>query len=165
MIKNLIIPLSLMFTVSTASAELRPYVNGDIGYADNDFDSGVSFTVGGGLQFKEHIEIELAYNDYGEDGVTDVTAYSAGINLGGKVSDTLRLYGILGAERLEVEGGFSVSTSFGSQRISFDDSSTEGFYGAGAAFELEENLAIRFRVLSHNSGDIVTANIGLAYYF
>lgn len=165
MIKKSLATLSLMCACTAVSADITPYLNGDIGYADTDFDSGFTFTVGGGLQFNEHFEIELAYNDYGESGVVDITSYSGGINLGGHVTDTMRLYGILGVERLEADGSFSVSSGFGNQSISFDDSSTEAYYGVGAAFEVNENLAFRMRVLGHDSADLITATIGLAYYF
>lgn len=161
MYKKTLTAMSLVFICSSAAADSGVYLLGDIGGAKNDDDNGFTFSVGGGYQFNEHVELEAAYNDYGERGVIDVTSFSAALNLGAPISETTRIYGVLGAERLEADGSFD--TGFGS--VSFDDSSTEFMYGIGATFQVDENLAVRMRLVGHDSSDIITATIGLGYYF
>ncbi len=163
MFKKIAATLPLLALSSLASAELRPYINADIGYADTDYDSGVYFDFGGGIQFNDNIEFEIAYNDYGDIAPfgIEVTSLSYGINLGGYVSDTTRVFAILGAERLEIDD----TASLGPFRVEIDESSTEAFFGIGAAFKQSDNVDVRTKLISHDSGDIITVNLGIAFYF
>jgi Outer membrane protein beta-barrel domain len=161
MIKKTLAAVSIACVCSTANADMTAYLAGDIGIVKTDHDNDLTFSVGGGFMFNEHVEIELAYNDLGESGSIDITSYSAGINLGAPVSETTRVYGILGAERLEADGSFN--TGYGS--LSFDDSSTEFFFGVGATFRIDEHVAVRTRLVGHDSSDIITATVGIGYYF
>jgi hypothetical protein len=163
MIKKCALLLPILFATPLAMAEINPYINADIGYADTDFDNGFYFDVGGGIKFNDNIEFEVAYNDYGEIGPygVEITSYSYGINLGGKVSDSTRLFAILGAERLEADD----SVRFGPININVDESSTEAYFGIGAAFSQSENVDIRTKLISHDSADLITLSVGFALYF
>ncbi|MBB6523444.1 outer membrane beta-barrel protein [Pseudoteredinibacter isoporae] len=163
MFKRLVLLVASSVFCSVVSADVRPFFNADIGYADTDFDNGIYFDVGGGVQFNDHIEMEVGYNHYGDVGPygIDVTSFSYGLNLGGKISENTRLFAVLGAERLELDDTVTVGTV----RVNVDDSSTEAFYGIGAAFAKGENTDIRLKLLSHSSGDLITFSAGFAYYF
>ncbi len=157
----LIIALSL---VSTSSfAEVKPYFNVDLGLTDTDYDNGMYFEFGGGVQFNQNAELELSYNNFGDVGPFDtkVTSTAFNLNLGGPLSDTTRVYAILGSERLKADG----NVSFGTFSVDIDASSTEGFYGIGVAVEQKENVSIRTKLVNHDSGDILTLSVGLAVYF
>jgi hypothetical protein len=161
--KYIPIVVALAFS-SFSNAELRPYINADFGFANTDFDSGAYYGIGGGLQFNENIEIEVAYNNYGDSGPfgLEVSSISYGVNLGGRVSDSMRLFAILGSETLEVDGTASV----GPFRIDVDESGTEPFFGVGASFRQEtENFELRTKLVSHDSADILTFNLGVVIYF
>ena len=153
-----------LLTASNAFAEPKFYILGDLGFADaDDGDTSTYFDIGGGVKFNNNVELELAYNDFGDlglDGI-DFTSYSLGLNLGGKVSESVRLFAILGVEDLEADGTFN--SNFGD--ISISESSTEAFIGIGAAFDVAKDVAIRPRIISHDSGDLLTFSIGIAKYF
>ncbi|TQV82640.1 porin family protein [Exilibacterium tricleocarpae] len=163
MLNRIILSISLLLTSAFVSAEIRPFINGGIGFGDTDFDNGLYFNVGGGVQFNEHIEIEVGYNDYGGIGPfeIDIDSLSYGVNLGGNLSENVRLFAVLGAERLEADD----TVSLGSFTIDIDESSTEAFFGIGVAFMQGENFDIRTKLVSHDSGDLITVNVGIAIYF
>lgn len=162
MLKKLLFILSI-FISPIVSAEIRPYMKADVGYADTDFDSGIYFDIGGGVQFNDNIEFELSYNDYNDIGPygIEITSISYGLNFGGKVSENTRLFAIFGAERLDADDKVRV----GAFEIEVDKSSTEAFFGVGAAFQQGDNFDLRTKLVSHDSGDLITINVGFALYF
>lgn len=159
-LNTLLIPLVF---ASFAQAEVRPFINADLGIADTDYDNGGFYDVGAGLQFNDNVEFEISYNDYGDIGPfgIEITSIAYGLNLGGKVSENTRIFAILGAERLEADD----TANFGSFSVKVDESSTEAFFGVGAAFSSNEHLAIRTKLVSHDSADIITFSVGMAIYF
>ena len=163
MIKGMLIAISLLLASTVAVAEVRPFINADVGYADTDYYNGAYYDIGAGVQFNEYIEFEVDYNNYGDVGPyeIEITSFSYGLNLGANVSENTRLFVVVGAERLEADE----TVSLGMFSVSVDESSTEAFFGIGAAFKQNENVEIRTKLISHDSGDLVTLNIGAAFYF
>lgn len=161
--KNLL-AVTLVLGSSFAAAEVRPYLNVDLGFADSDYGSSLSYDAGAGIQFNEHIEFEVAYNNYGSVAPYDLdaTSTSFGLNIGGKVSEKTRVYAIVGSEKLEVDG--RVRSYYG-YSFQVNESSDETYYGIGTAFEQAENIAVRTKLVSHSSGDIISLNVGIAFYF
>ncbi|CAN0492691.1 unnamed protein product, partial [Discosporangium mesarthrocarpum] len=68
MLKKTLTALTLTCACTAATAELRPYANGDFGYSDADSQTSVTYTLGAGLQANDHVEFEVAYNDFGDTG-------------------------------------------------------------------------------------------------
>ncbi len=163
MFKKSLLVSSLLLVSDLSQADVRPYGNVDLGMVDTDADNSLYFDLGAGVQLNKNIEVEIAYNDFGDGGLNgvDFSSYSLGVNLGGYISEKNRLYVILGAERLEADGRFSA----GPYSISFDESSTEGYFGIGAAFEQTDNFDIRTKLVSHDSTDIISVSVGLSFYF
>lgn len=153
----------LLFSNISAFAEVRPYVNANIGIADSDVDNSVHLEIGGGVQFSHIVEFEVAYNDYGDVGPFKIAveSLSYGLNLGGSVSENVRLYGIIGAENIRAED----TVDFDFIQIDIDESGTEGYVGIGLAFSKDEYVDIRTKLTSHDGGDIVSLSIGISAYF
>jgi len=161
--KKSLLSAVILSTCSVSFAETRGFMSFDLGFGDSDFDNDIVFDIGGGIQFNEHVEFELAYNRYGDIapfGIS-VTSISYGLNLGGKVSENTRLYGIIGAERLEADD----TVDLGIFSISVDESSTEAYFGVGANFTQSENVDLRTRFISHDSGEFWSLTGGFVIYF
>lgn len=155
----------LLIGSALASAEVRPYLNVDVGIGDTDFENDSLIRYGGGIQFNEHVELEINQNDYGDVGPfgLEVTSLSYGLNLGGPISERARMFAIVGSERLEVDDTATVGGGMFS--ITVDESSSEAFFGLGLAAMPTDSLNLRFRVVGHDSGDLVTFSFGLGLYF
>lgn len=147
----------------TAIAEINGFVSPAIGLADTDWGTDAYLSISGGVRFNEHVELEIGYNNYGDSGPfeVEITSFSYGLNIGGPVSDTVHLFVTAGAERLEADD--SASFSFGT--VDVDEESTEAYFGVGASFQQSENVAIRTKLVSHDSGDLRTFNVGAVFTF
>ncbi len=153
-----------LLAASTAYAEPKVYVMGDLGFSDTDDSTNSTFyALGGGVQFNKNIELEVAYNDFGDfdSGDIDFTSYSLGLNLGGEVATGTSLYFVIGVEEVQAEG----TVDLGFAEFDVDDNSTEGFLGIAAAFDVGNGFVIRPKIIGHDSGDVRTFSVGIAKYF
>lgn len=155
-----LLALSACFT-AVASADPRFYAHGDVNYNDLELGNTAGFTVGGGLELTSNFDIEVGYNDMGSvddnSGAFkqsyDVTSTYISANIGGHITEDIKLFGILGHERFDIDDRFG----------NFNES--DEFFGVGASYSFSKNFAVRIRYVSHVSGDINSANAGVAYYF
>ena len=163
MLKKLLTLTAAGFLSFSAIAEVKGFFSPAIGFADTDWESDVYISITGGIRFTEHIELEVGYNNYGDSGPfeIEVTSLSYGLNLGGPVSETVNLFVTAGAERLKADD----SVSFGFGTVEIDEESTEAYFGVGASFQQSENVAIRTKLVSHDSGDLTTLNVGFVFFF
>ena len=148
---------------SMALAEIRPFLDGELGYVDTDFDSSPYVSGGGGIQFNDHVEFELGFNNYGEVGPfkLGVTSISYHLNIGAPISENARLFAIVGAERLDVDDNAAV----GPFSIKVNESGTEALFGVGVGFNQDDQTEIRATLVSHDSSDLLTVGVGVAIYF
>lgn len=155
--------LSVLLCVSApiVSADVKPYVVGDLGFADTPQDSSFVLNLGTGIHFNDYVDLEIAYNDYGGGDDVSYSSYSLGMNVGGPVSDSARMFLTFGAERLKTDGTFR----FRGFSSDFESTSTEGFVGLGAAFEMTESSEIRTRIISRGRGDLRTLTFGFVKFF
>lgn len=162
-LKRSILTASILGACNAAFADPRGFINFDLGFGDSDFDTDIVLDIGGGIQFNDHVELEIAYNRYGDIGPFDIgiTSFSYGLNLGGKISENTRLYGIIGAERLDADD----TVDFGFFSVDVDVSSTEAYFGIGASFAQSENVDLRTRLIAHDSTDFWTLTGGIVVYF
>jgi len=161
--KKSLLSAVILSACNVSFADTRGFMSLDLGTANSDFDNDIVFDIGGGIQFNEHVEFELAYNRYGDIapfGIS-ITSISYGLNLGGKVSENTRLYGIIGAEKLKAND----SVDYGFFTVSVDESATEAYFGVGANFTQSENVDLRTRFISHDSGEFWSLTGGFVIYF
>lgn len=155
-----LLALSACFT-ATASADPRFYAHGDVSYNDLELENTAGFTAGGGLELTENFEIEVGYSEMGsvDDNSGpikesyDITSAYISANVGGHITEDIKLFGILGHERFDIDDRFG----------NFNES--DEFIGAGVSYSFNKNLSLRVRYISHASGDIKSVNAGVAYYF
>ena len=163
MLNKFLASLTLLTVTTMSSAEVSPFVHMDFGFADTEYETDLYIGLGGGVQFNDFIELEAAYNNYGNVAPFDINveSYSVGLNIGGYVSNTVRLFGIIGSERLKVDE----TVRIGSVKIRVKESRTEAFYGVGVAIKLSENVHFRTKLIGHDSADLTTFSTGFAYLF
>ncbi|MEL7022224.1 MAG: outer membrane beta-barrel protein [Pseudomonadota bacterium] len=156
--------LCLLLTVGAVSADDTGfYLYGDIGIADTDFATGPMVGLGGGFQITEFVGVELGYNNFGETGPfdIDISSVSFAATFGTTLSNGTFIHGIVGFEELEADG--RVNVGFGS--INIDGSSNEPLFGIGARFGGDGSTSFRTRLISHDSGDLLTLTAGVEYRF
>lgn len=159
MFNRSIIFITFFFFSAFASAELRPYVHAGVGASHSKINTDVHYDVGLGLAFNENIELEAAYNDFGDVASFrgEITSYSVGLNIGGPIAENLRVFGVLGAEKLEAKGrryGYVI-----------DASDEKAFFGLGAAYQNHENFEFRTKLIGHDGTDLITFDVGVVFYF
>ncbi|MFL0798635.1 MAG: outer membrane beta-barrel protein [Cellvibrionaceae bacterium] len=161
--KKAILIAGLSLVSCFASAEGKPFLNLEAGIADTDYDNGFIIAAGLGYQFNDNFEFEVNYNNFGDVGPfgLEITSFSYALNIGGQISEKTRLFGILGSERLEADD----SVSIGPYTIDVNESSTEAFFGLGTAYENKDNVEVRTKLISHDSGEILTFSVGVAVGF
>lgn len=162
-IKRSMLTIAVLAASTGSLAETRGFINFDLGFGNSDAGTDIVLDLGGGIQFNDHVELELAYNRYGDIGPFDIgiTSFSYGLNLGGKISENTRLYGIIGAERLDADD----TVDFGFFSFDVDVSSTEAYFGIGASFAQSKNVDLRTRLIAHDSTDFWTLTGGVVIYF
>lgn len=155
--------LAAMLTGGLAHAELRTYGTGTIGIADNNSSSEFQFNLAGGVHVNDFVEVEIGYSDFGEAGNTniDITSYGIGLNVGNRLNNNIRAYGIIGMERLEADGNFAVSDF----SIDVSNSTTKPYIGIGAAYEYSPDIDFRTNLISHDSADVISIGVGMSIYF
>lgn len=139
------------------------FVAGDFGYADYPSDDAVTFAFTAGYQFNDMVEVEAGYRDFGNakegSATLDSSSKFINVNLGAMVSDDLKLYAILGYERIDSDVSFSGSS------YEFDIDDSKGFIGAGMDYEVTPAVDFRLRVTSHYENDIKVVSGGIKYRF
>lgn len=154
--------LCAAMAVPAVADESGFFIVGDIGYVDFRVDNDTTFAFGLGYQFNDNVELEGGHRDFGSvsyfGGKTSHDSKFINVNLGGMLTDSVKLYGILGYERVESE----VDSSFVGN---YTESSGSAFLGLGLDYELTEGLSTRLRIIAHDGSDVKTATVGLKYRF
>ncbi len=163
MIRIHALALAALLTGGLAHAELRTYGTGTIGIADNNSATEFQFNLAGGVHLNDLVEMEIGYSNFGETDRTniDISSYGIGLNIGNRISDNIRAYGIIGMERLEADGDFTVSDF----AIDVGQSTTKPYIGVGAAYEYSPDIDFRTNLISHDSADVISIGIGMSIYF
>ena len=70
---------------------------------DGDFGDDAYYDLGWGIRFNRFVELEVAYNNFGDvaDNGVELTSFSYGANVGFAISEGSRLYLATGSERLD----------------------------------------------------------------
>lgn len=148
--------------VPTVADESGFFIVGDVGYVDFRVGSDTTFAFGLGYQFNDIVELEGGYRDFGSvsyfDGDVSYDSKFVNVNIGGMLTDSVKLYGILGYERVESDVNSSI---LGNNTLS----SSSAFLGLGLDYELTEGLSTRLRIIAHDGSDVKTATVGLKYRF
>ncbi|WP_317933520.1 outer membrane beta-barrel protein [Halioxenophilus sp. WMMB6] len=147
----------------TASAEVKPYLLGEIGIADTDYDTDYFFDLGGGVQLGSFVDLEVAYNRFGDVGPfgTGVSSFSYGANIGSRASEDARFFFVVGGEQLKVDGSARVNGF----QFKINETSTELYGGIGFSFNYGAGLHFRTRILVHDSADLLTFSAGFIQTF
>ncbi|MCV6613536.1 MAG: porin family protein [Cellvibrionaceae bacterium] len=174
--KQLGLSILLASLATPAMADSGFFVSGDMGLfyvsSEKEYDAvtdtvekwdsirEVTFAGGIGYQINDYFEVELGYRDFGTD--DDATSTYSNLNIGAPIAENLRLYGILGYQRIRAKDDILVDDEFQSAMLDDD----EWFWGLGMAFKANENWDVRFKLLSHDAGNNpLSLSWGASYRF
>ena len=164
----------LPHVVAAQSADPGLYLGGGVGYnriegedftgnGDEFEDDRVSYKGIAGLKLGQHLSLEGQYIDFGtaEDGPSRVEAdgWTAGAVFELPLTQNFVAYAKGGALFWDAEGRFA--------NVRADDDGTDPFYGVGARFALNRNLALRieYERFELNDTDIDMASANLLFHF
>ena len=163
-------------------------VTGLIGTASLDEDEDdTGYKLFAGYRASNNFGVELHYADLGEISLSgnngdtftrgNGAAYQFTAN-GVKIVQETKSYGVAATYALPLNDNFSLLGKIGFHRwdienslgSSLDDDGTEPFYGIGASYQVNENVAIqaefeRFQIDSDDIDDIDLLSVGLAFHF
>ncbi|MDC1281181.1 porin family protein [Methylophilaceae bacterium] len=152
----------------------------------NEDEDDTGYKLFAGYRASNNFGVELHYADLGEasiSGNNGDTFISAGdtytfIVDGAKIAQETKSYGVAATYALPLNDNFSLLGKIGfhrwdaesSEGSSFDEDGTEPFYGIGASYQVNENVAIqaefeRFQIDSIDIDDIDLLSVGLAFHF
>ena len=152
----------------------------------NEDEDDTGYKLFAGYRASNNFGVELHYADLGEaslSGNNGDTFISAGDTYtftvdGAKIVQETKSYGVAATYALPLNDSFSLLGKIGfhrwdienSEGSSFDEDGTEPFYGIGASYQVNENVAIqaefeRFQIDSIDIDDIDLLSVGLAFHF
>ena len=160
--------VSLVFALaaSQVNADSSVYVavtglNAEFDNAERE--AGFSVAVGKYLGKNKRVSLEAGYTDFGTvgDSNNEYEVTAAQFSAVGYVplTEYAGIYGRAGVERIRVEG----NTTVGNTQISGSVYETNPYYGAGAYYDLTENIDVRVEYQRHEvfEVDVDTINAGI----
>ncbi|EAV46766.1 OmpA/MotB [Methylophilales bacterium HTCC2181] len=150
----------------------------------NEDEDDTGYKLFAGYRASNNFGVELHYADLGEaslSGNIGDTFISNGVTYGFtangvKIVQETKSYGAAATYALPLNDSFSLLGKIGFHRWDiedsqgFDEDGTEPFYGIGASYQVNENVAIqaefeRFQIDSIDVDDIDLLSVGLAFHF
>ena len=191
--------IALMLALTTQVHAEGMYVGLSGGQADYDTavtqltgtaqldDEDTAYKLFAGYRASNNFGVEFHYADLGEVSLSGNTgdtfirgngsAYAFTVN-GGKVAQEAKSYGVAATYALPLNDSFSLLGKIGFHRwdienssgSSFDEDGTEPFYGIGASYQVNDNIALqaefeRLQIDSIDVDDIDLLSVGLAFHF
>ena len=187
--------IALMFALTTQVHAEGMYVGLSGGQADYDTavtqltgtaqldDEDTAYKLFAGYRASNNFGVEFHYADLGEVSLSGNTGDTfirgngsalAFIVDGGKVAQEAKSYGVAATYALPLNDSFSLLGKIGFHRWDIENSSdedgTEPFYGIGASYQVNDNIALqaefeRLQIDSIDVDDIDLLSVGLAFHF